>query len=135
MYFLKYSDIVFYLYITKLFLYDFSHLSQNVIKYSPLLKLNKLVEKKNNNDKFKTKLDKEINKTNKWIEFSIKNQEITNLNEKFKTYCIVNQADPIVVNQQLQNENVFISKKQLKKQVFIYKKNLNQYQVEAMQCN
>jgi hypothetical protein len=121
--------------ITKLFIYDFNNLSPNVIKYSPLLKLNKLIKKNKNTEQYKNKLNKEIIKTNNWIEFSAKNQEKTILNEKFKTYCIENQIDPNFVNQQLQTENVFISKKQLKKQVFIYKKNTNQYQAVAMQLD
>lgn len=116
--------------ITKLYVYDFNNFSEQIIKYSPLLKLDKLVKKFKNTENYKNKLNKEINKTNKWIEFSIKNQEKTNLNDKFKTYCIENKIDPNIVNQQLQIENIFISKKQLKKQNFIYKKNNNLCQMQ-----
>ena len=121
--------------ITKLLIYDFKNLSETVIKYSPLFKLNKLIEKLKNTENYKNKLNKEIIKTNNWIEFSIKNQEITYLNDTFKKYCIENKMDPNFVNQQLQTKNIFISKKQLKKQNFIYKKNNNILQAEMMQLS
>jgi hypothetical protein len=110
--------------LTKLIIYDFeNNLSENIIKYSPLFNINKLVKKMKIE-----KLNKEIIKTNTWIEFSIKNQEKTNLNKNFQKYCIENNLHPNIVNQKLlETENKTISKKQLKKLIYLYNKKNNNH--------
>jgi hypothetical protein len=142
--------------ITKLIEIDFGIFSENIIKCSPLLKLNNLVEKLvksinhnnlpppsskhiciNNHKRQKidhtknkskdidyTKLNKDIIKTNNWILFSVETQKKTELNNNFKNYCIETKIEPTIVHQQLITNNINVSKKQLKKQIFIYNKNV-----------
>ena len=110
--------------LTKLIVYDFeNNLSENIIKYSPLFNINKLVKKMKIE-----KLNKEIIKTNTWIEFSIKSQEKTNLNKNFQKYCIENNLHPNIVKQKLlETENKTISTKQLKKLIYLYNKKNNNH--------
>ena len=110
--------------ITKLTSFNFKIFPENILKVSPLIKLNKLVNKymKSTNKESIIKLNEDIIKTNQWLVFTYNNYQKTINNENFKKICIEQKKDPVVVNDYLKNQNILISNTQLKKQNFIYHK-------------
>lgn len=112
--------------LTKLIEFDFNIFSDNILTYSPLKKLNKLIEKILKIKKLCSNeiilLNKNIKKTNQWIIFTNENLQKTKLNEQFITYCNINKVNPKDVQSQLFDQKIIISNKQLKKQCFIYTK-------------